>query len=103
MTKTIFIPLLITMVFGCTIRGVDTTMTPQLYSNGEVVYVYSDLANFTQPDQDPEAEKNRLRSLSEWVSDSGICPNGFSVLKRQPISVLSWSQGKKIYYFIKCN
>lgn len=87
---------------GCTMRGVDTTLTPQLLSDGQVVYVYSDLANFAQPDQDAEAEKLRLRDLNDWVKDSGVCQNGYEVIKRQPVAVRAGWQGKKIYYFIKC-
>lgn len=87
---------------GCTMRGVDTTMVPQLYSNGEIVYVYSDLANFAIPDQDPSAEKNRLKDLDDWMVDSGLCQNGYEVIKRQSVAVRAWAQGKRVYYFIKC-
>ncbi len=87
---------------GCTMRGLDTTLTPQLLADGQVVYVYSDLANFAQPDQDAEAEKLRVRDLNDWVNDSGICPSGYEVIKRLPISVRANWQAKKVYYFIKC-
>ncbi len=89
-------------ISGCTVRGVDTTLRPQLMSDGQVVYVYSDLANFALPDQDAEAEKLRVRDLNDWVNDSGICPSGYDVIKRQPVAVRAWAQGKRVYYFIKC-
>ena len=87
---------------GCTMRGVDTTMVPQLYANGEIIYVYSDLANFAIPDQDPSAEKSRLKDLDDWMVDSGLCKNGYEVIKRQSVAVRAWAQGKRVYYFIKC-
>jgi len=92
----------ILVITGCTMRGVDTTLTPQLLSDGQVVYVYSDLANFAQPDQDPEAEKLRLRDLDEWIVDIKLCPNGYEIIKRQAVPVRAWSQGRKVYYFIRC-
>ena len=94
--------LILAVLTGCTMRGVDTTMVPQLYSNGEVIYVYSDLANFAIPDQDPSAEKGRLNDLDEWMTDTGLCENGYEVFKRQAVAVRAWSQGKRVYYFIKC-
>lgn len=102
MNTAALLALVVICLTGCTIRGVDTTLAPQLLSDGQVVYVYSDLANFAQPDQDAEAEKLRLRDLNDWVKDSGICPNGHEVIKRQPVAVRAWAQGKRVYYFIKC-
>lgn len=90
------------IVSGCTVRGVDTKLTPQLYGNGEIVYIYSDLANISQPDQDPEAEKNRLKDLDDWVADADICQNGYEIVKRKAIATRTWSQGKKVYYLIRC-
>lgn len=90
------------MMSGCTVRGVDTSLTPQLLADGQVVYVYSDLANFAQPDQDADAENLRMRDLHDWVNDSGVCPKGYEVIKRQPIAIRAGWQGKKVYYFIKC-
>ena len=63
-------------LIGCSVRGVDTTLVPQLYENGQLVYVYSDLANFAQPDADQDAEKNSLRDMADWVADAAICPSG---------------------------
>lgn len=90
------------LLSGCTVRGVDTKLTPQIYSDGRVIYIYSDLANFAQPDTDPDAEKNRLRDLHDWVMDAAICESGYEIIKRQAISYGSGSKGKRIYYFIKC-
>jgi hypothetical protein len=87
---------------GCTMRGVDTTMTPQIFADGQIVYIYSDLANFAQPDQDPEAEKLRLRDLDDWMVDVKLCPNGYEIIKRQAVPTRAWSQGRKVYYFIRC-
>lgn len=97
-----FFALALFAMSGCTMRGVDTTLTPQLLSDGQVVYVYSDLANFAQPDQDADAEKLRMRDLNDWVNDSGICHSGYEVIKRQPIAIRAGWQGKKVYYFIRC-
>lgn len=94
--------LIFSFLTGCTVRGFDTTMVPQLYANGEIVYVYSDIANFSLPDQDPLAEKSRLKDLDDWMVDSGLCPNGYELLKRQSVAVRAWAQGKRVYYFIKC-
>jgi len=77
-------------------------MTPQLYANGDVVYMYSDLANFAQPHNDKEAEANRLKDLNEWVLDAALCPSGYEVIKRQVILNRANSEGGKVYYFIKC-
>lgn len=90
------------LIGGCTVRGVDTSLVPAIYSNGDLVYVYSDLANFAQPDQDPQAEKLRLKDLDEWVVDANLCTRGYDIIKRQAIPVRTWSQGRKVYYFIKC-
>lgn len=95
--------LVIAALTGCTMRGVDTTMVPQLYANGEIIYIYSDLANFAIPDKDPEAEKSRLNDLDDWMVDSRLCPNGYEIVQRKAIAVRAWSQGRRVYYFIKCN
>ena len=87
---------------GCTARVIDTKLTPQLMENGQIVYMYADLANFAQPDNDPSAEKNRIRDLTEWVTEAELCQNGFEIIKRQPIVTRSWANAKRIYYFIKC-
>lgn len=102
MTK-LLLPILMSFaLIGCSVRGVDTTLVPQLYENGQLVYVYSDLANFAQPDADQDAEKNRLRDLTDWVTDAAICPSGYEILQRKAIAVRAWSQGRRVYYFIKC-
>lgn len=92
----------IALMSGCTLRNSGMTLEPQLYGNGDLVYVFSDLANFVHPDEDSESEKYRLRDMESWVSDSSICPNEYEVIKRQAVAVRTWSQGKKIYYFLKC-
>ena len=102
MTKRFLVLIALSVLAGCTMRGVDTTMVPQLYANGEIIYVYSDLANFAIPDKDPAAEKSRLKDLDDWMIDSGLCPNGYEILKRQSVAVRAWAQGKRVYYFIKC-
>jgi hypothetical protein len=89
-------------VTGCTVRNVDTKMTPQLYANGEVVFMYSDIANFAQPHNDKDAEANRLRDLNDWVVDTAICPKGYDIVKRQVVLNRANSEGGKVYYFIKC-
>lgn len=101
-SKSWLVLLVIGGISGCTVRGVDTTLVPQLYTNGEVIYIYSDLANVYQPDADQAAEKNRLRDLNDWIADAAICPSGYEILKRQTVGMRTWSQGKKVYYFIKC-
>lgn len=61
--------------FGCTTRAVDTKLTPQLMENGEILYVYQDLANFARPDDDADAEKIRVKELKDWLSDAELCGN----------------------------
>lgn len=87
---------------GCTTRGIDTTLTPQIYGNGEIIYVYSDHANVYQPDADADAEKLRLRDLQAWMSDSKACVKGYEIIKRESIALRAWSDNRKVYYFIKC-
>lgn len=93
---------LIAALSGCTVRGFDTKLTPQLMENGELVYMYADLANAFIKENDPEAEKSRLKDLSDWMDDAQLCPKGYDVVKRQAIGVRYNSQGRRIYYFIKC-
>lgn len=100
--KNVFCALVVLTLFGCTMRNSGMTLEPQLYTDGQIVYVYSDLANFAQPDQDAAAEKNRLQDLHDWVVDAAICPNGYEIIKRQPVATRVWAQAKKVYYFIKC-
>lgn len=90
------------LLSACTARVVDTKLTPQLMENGQIVFMYADLANFAQPDNDPSAENNRLRDLTDWANEAELCPNGFEIIKRQPIVTRSWANAKRIYYFIKC-
>lgn len=82
-------------------RGVDTTLVPQMSTNGDLIYVYSDISGLSFPETG-EGEKNRLRDLDSWIKDAGLCPNGYEILKRQSIAIRTWSSAKKVYYFIKC-
>jgi len=90
------------LLSGCTVRNVDTKIAPQLYANGEVVYMYSDLANFAQPHNDKDAEANRLKDMKDWMVDAALCPRGYEIIKRQVILNRANSEGGKVYYFIKC-
>ncbi len=100
--RTVFICLSMFTLAGCTARVVDTKLTPQLYANGEVIYMYSDLANIFQPHSDKDAEANRLRDLNDWVIDAALCTNGHEIIKRQVVMSRANSEAGKVYYFIKC-
>lgn len=93
--------LLITLI-GCTARTTDTKLTPQLYENGELIYMYSDLANIFQPHNDKDAEANRLRDLNDWMVDAALCPSGHEIIRRQVVMQRVNSEAGKVYYFIKC-
>lgn len=94
--------LVFSALFGCTVRGIDTTLVPQLYSNGEVIYIYSDHANVYQPDTDAAAENLRIKDMKAWMTDSKVCPEGYEIIKRESIASRAWSDNRKVYYFIKC-
>lgn len=89
-------------ISGCTVRNSTTKLTPQLTSSGDLVYMYSDIASFAQPDLDESAESNRLRDLNDWVLDANLCKNGYEIIKRKAISIRSALGSKNIYYFIRC-
>lgn len=101
-TKTFLWIAIAILLTACTVRGIDTSLIPILQSNGEIIYRYGDIAGLSLQDGDKDAEDKRLRDMNDWVVESGICSNGYTVLRRQAILLRQGSPGKKIYYFIKC-
>lgn len=97
----ILIPAIV-LTTGCTARVVDNKLTPQLLSNGEVVYMYSNLAGPLQKESDKDAEATRLADLKEWMQDANICPSGYDVAKRVVVANYANSESKRIYYFARC-
>jgi hypothetical protein len=87
---------------GCTARVIDNKLTPQLMSNGDVVYVYSNLAGPFQKESDKDAEATRLLDLKEWMTDANLCPAGYEIAKRQVIANFANTESKRIYYFVRC-
>lgn len=91
-------------IFGCATRTTETgiTLRPQLLANNELIYVFSHPTNFAQRDDDKSAEETRLSDLNDWVSDSGICRNGYEIIKRQVVLSRASVKAGSVYYFIKC-
>jgi hypothetical protein len=61
-------------------------------------------AALTDPENDPDAEATRMRWLQTYLSDNGMCPDGYLIDERKPV-VRSQTLGlvsHRIYYRGRC-
>ncbi len=68
---------------GC--EHADRIMETQFTPNADGTYTFRGPADVSYPIDSADGEAARLRMLAAWVKDNGVCPQGYSIVKRTPM------------------
>lgn len=101
--KKILLPLILSaLISGCASRGDFTTFEPYKNNKGEQQFRFFAKSSVFDPENNSDSEKKRIGWLEEWLKVNNLCPNGYVIIERKPVSIGSHESVKNIYYTGKC-
>lgn len=101
--KKILLPLILSaLITGCASRGEFTTFEPYKNSKNEQQFRFFSKTSIFSPENDSDSERGRMVWLNEWLAVNNLCPNGYVILDRKPVSIGVYESVKNIYYVGQC-
>lgn len=75
--------ILLVPVLGC--APYDMEVQSQFRPGPNGTFTYKNVADAIYPDEDPQAERDRMVRLEKYLADNGLCPAGYVITSRQAV------------------
>lgn len=83
-------------------RHAYTTFEPYRGPSQEHRFRFFSKSDIIYPANTTEGEAVRMQWLALWLSDNGLCGNGYKIIERKAVALSGWDAAKDIYYVGEC-